>query len=49
MKNSSILVPLFKQIDKIFFGIEEINEIEKQPEFIECDNEEEFDVQRSIN
>ena len=49
MKNSSILIPLFKKIDKIIFGIDEVNEIEKQPEFIECDNEEEFDVERSIN
>lgn len=49
MKNSNILSPLFKTIDKMLFGIEEINEIEKQPDFIECDNEEEYDVQRSIN
>lgn len=49
MKNSSILIPLFKKIDKVIFGIEEISEIEKQPDFIESDNEEEFDVQRSIN
>ena len=49
MKDSNILTPLFKHIDKMIFGIEEINEIEKQPEFIQCDNEEEFDVQRSIN
>jgi hypothetical protein len=49
MKNSSLLIPLFKKIDKILFGIEEINEIEKQPEVIESDNDEEFDVQRSIN
>ena len=49
MKNTSILIPLFKKIDKIFFGIEEVNEIEKNPEQIECDNEEEFDAQRSVN
>ncbi|WP_173235402.1 hypothetical protein [Legionella antarctica] len=49
MKNSGILIPLFKKIDKILFGIEEINEIDKQPESIESDNDEEFDVQRSIN
>ncbi len=49
MKNPGILIPLFKKIDKVLFGIEEINEIENQPEFIESDNEEEFDVQRSIN
>ncbi|MCL9683770.1 hypothetical protein [Legionella maioricensis] len=49
MKNSGILIPLFKKIDKVLFGIEDIQEIEKEPDFIECDNEEEFDVQRSIN
>lgn len=49
MKNNSLLLPLFKTIDKFLFGIEEINEIEKEPEYIVCDNEEEFDVERSIN
>jgi hypothetical protein len=49
IKNSSILIPLFKQIDKVIFGIEEITEVEKQPDFIDCENDEEFDVQRSIN
>ncbi|WP_162833789.1 hypothetical protein [Legionella norrlandica] len=49
MKNDGLLDPLFKKIDKLLFGIEEINEIKKEPEFIELDNEEEFDVQRSIN
>ncbi|WP_199744138.1 hypothetical protein [Legionella sp. km772] len=49
MKKHDILEPLFKKIDKVFFGFEEINEIEKKPEFIESDNDEEFDVQRSTN
>lgn len=49
MKKKSLLEPLFKTIDKVFFGFEEINEVEKQHEYIECDNEEEFDVERSIN
>lgn len=49
MRNNSLLMPLFKTIDKVLFGIEEINEIEKEPEFIKCDNEEEFDVERSVN
>ncbi|MBL7481778.1 hypothetical protein [Legionella bononiensis] len=49
MKNNSILMPLFKTIDKILFGITEINEIEKVDEFIDSDNEEEFDVERSSN
>ena len=34
---------------KQFFGFEEINEIEKQPDFIESENDEEFDVERSSN
>jgi hypothetical protein len=49
MKNKNVLSPLFRTIDKIIFGIEEVNETEEQPEFIEIDNEEEFDVKRSIN
>lgn len=49
MKNSNILSPLFNAIDKVLFGIEEESEIEQQPKFIESDNDEEFDVQRSIN
>lgn len=49
MKSNSLLTPLFKTIDKVFFGIEELNEIEKKSDYIECDNEEEFDVERSTN
>ncbi len=49
MKKHNILAPLFKKIDKVFFGFEEINEIEKQPDFIESENDEEFDVERSSN
>lgn len=49
MKNSSLLMPLFKKIDKVLFGIDEINEIENQPVMQESDNEEEFDVVRSSN
>lgn len=30
MKNNSLLFPLFKTIDKLLFGIEEIKEIEKE-------------------
>lgn len=32
MKTSSILVPLFKKIDKIVFGFEDTDEIERQAE-----------------
>lgn len=42
MKNSSLLLPLFKTIDKVLFGLDEMNELDKQPEEIECENEEEF-------
>lgn len=49
MKERSIFEPLLKKIDRVFFGFEELDEIEKQPELIDCDNDEEFDVERSSN
>lgn len=49
MNKHSILVPLFKKIDQVFFGFEDLNEIEDQREGIESNNEEEFDVERSNN
>jgi hypothetical protein len=50
MIDKNILAPLFKTIDKIFFGIEEPQEPkENKKDFIEVDTEEEFDVKRSIN
>jgi len=49
MKKHNILEPLFKKIDKVFFGFEEINEIEKPLEYMESENDEEFDVERSTN
>lgn len=49
MKENSILMPLFRTIDKVLFGIEEINEIEKQPDMTESDNDEEYDFIRSSN
>lgn len=42
-------MPLFRTIDKVLFGIVEINEIDKTPESVDSDNEEEFDVERSSN
>lgn len=48
MKNSSILLPLFKTIDKVLFGFEELNEIEKNPEEIQSDNEEEFIAEKLL-
>lgn len=49
MKTHNLLEPLFRTIDKVFFGFEEINEIEKQPDYLESENDEEFDVERSTN
>jgi len=49
MKSTSLLMPLFRKIDKVLFGIDDLVEIEKQNEFLESDNEEEFDVERSTN
>lgn len=49
MKDSSLLTPLFKQIDAMFFGVINLYGVEKEPEFIEIDTEEEFDVERSTN
>jgi hypothetical protein len=49
MQKDNLLDPLFKTIDKVFFGFQDINEIEKKPEFIACDNDEEYDVERSSN
>lgn len=49
MRNNSILVPLFKKIDKVLFGIEEVQEIKKPSEYMPSEDEEEFDVERSSN
>jgi hypothetical protein len=49
MKNNTILMPLFRTIDKLLFGIEEINEIDRQADLIDSDNEEEFEVEQSSN
>lgn len=49
MKNANVLIPLFEPLDKVLLVTEEINDIEKTSGYMECDNDEEFDVQRSIN
>jgi len=49
MKDNNMLVPLFKTLDKIIFGIEEEVENDKCHDFLELDTEEEFDVVRSSN
>lgn len=49
MKDNSLLTPLFKQIDAVFFGMVNLYDVEKQSDYIEIDTEEEFDVERSVN
>jgi len=49
MRDKNLLTPLFKTLDKVIFGIDDSEEIESTADFIELDNEEEFDVERSIN
>jgi hypothetical protein len=49
MNQASLLKPLFEQIDKVFFGIEEAKEVDYKSEFKYVDQEEEFDVERSVN
>jgi hypothetical protein len=49
MKNSSLLVPLFKKIDKVLFGIEDWNEIDKVAEGKNCENEEQFEEEHPCN
>ncbi len=51
MKNNSILTPLFKTIDKVVFGFEDIKEVDNDAntDFIDFNDEEEFDVERSTN
>lgn len=49
MKQNNLLAPLVKKIDQIIFGFEEINEAEQKNKFIDNDNDEEFDAERSSN
>ena len=49
MKKQDLFAPLFRTIDKVFFGFEEINETENPPQSLASDNEDEFDVERSTN
>ena len=49
MNRPSILMPLFNTIDKILFGIDDFNEIEKVQEIVPSENEDEFDAERSNN
>lgn len=49
MSTPSILTPLFKKIDKFFFGIEEIDEIEKIEDLGPSTNDAEFEITESTN
>ena len=49
MKDNNIFYPILRTLDKVIFGIEEEIETEKRPEFVEMDDEEEFDVDRTNN
>jgi hypothetical protein len=50
MIDKNLLAPIIKTLDKVILGIEEPQEEDdNQPEFINTDTEEEFDVKRSIN
>lgn len=49
MRDMNLLDSLFKALDKVVLGIESPGEPENQQDFIELDDEEEFDVKRSIN
>jgi hypothetical protein len=47
---SNILQPILKTLDRVLFGIEDLNEFEREPSELEySENEEEFDVERSSN
>ncbi len=49
MNNMNLLDSLFKALDRVVLGIESPGEPDDQQDFIELDDEEEFDVKRSIN
>ena len=49
MIDKNLFTPLFKVLDKVILGLDEPHQNHKRNEFIEIDNEEEFDVTRSIN
>jgi len=48
MTKNSLLMPLFKKIDKVFFGIEDHYEIEKQVDSLDSENQEQYDVKESV-
>lgn len=48
MNTDSILAPLFKKIDKIFFGFEEVDDLDTNKE-VDSDIDDEFDAERSTN
>lgn len=48
MTKNSLLMPLFKKIDKVFFGIEDVYEIEKPVEGITSENEEHYEAEETV-
>lgn len=49
MSDLNLLGSLFKALDKVVLGTEQQTIVENQYNFMELDNEEEFDVERSSN
>jgi hypothetical protein len=48
MKDNHLFHSFIKTIDRVLFGINDIDEIEKK-DIVDSDNEEEFEVERSNN
>lgn len=48
MTKNSLLMPLFKKIDKVFFGIEDVYEIEKPVEGITSENEDHYEAEETV-
>lgn len=49
MLSSSLFVPLYKAIDKVFFGVNDFQEIENETEHFNSENDDEFLNQESNN
>ena len=48
MKNTSLLMPLFRAIDKVIFGIDDYYEVEKEPESIEQSSNEDIEIEGEL-
>ncbi len=49
MTKNSLLAPLFRTIDKVIFGFQELHDADERSMAREYDNDEEFDAERSTN